>query len=322
VSRTGIAIWVGLLPAGCFAFLFLIGHTTQDHHLLPVDVGSVAADIFYETNAPYGDAVVFAWDLISEPVNAITGPWGNKTGLFVPAPYGDYGVGRSSSQPTTYIQICSNQVGICLDVQPEEVADQTYNPNAKFYYKWNKDYYTGHSGVKTWLYPYNTGYSNSNPRVQCSFDAAVKTSSGTGVRHANTSFQWLDEESGNIIYVQHYVYDSRAFIPAVSSGYDAKINQLWIAQKLGAAGTFCGTLIGSSVFTNAVWSDYAMFGVDQSWSYFYNMITYLNNKHGISLGSDRDQWRLVSVSFNLEMQQGYDGCIAGKCKDVDVWTQY
>lgn len=312
------------IPVVSFAWLFtlLSAYGVDDEHLISGNIGSVASDIYYETNAPYGDEMVFAWDLISEPTNAITGPWGNKTGLFVPSPYGDYGVGRSFSQPTTYIQIYNNEIGICLDVQLSEVTNQTYNPNAKFYYKWNKDYYTGHQGVKTWLYPYHTDYSNSNSRVQCAFEAAVKTSFGTGVRHANTSFQWLDYESGAIIYVQHYVYDSRASINAVSSGYDAKINQLWIAQQLGAAGTFCGTLTGSSVFTNTVWSDYTTFGVDQSWGHFSNMIAYLNNKHGISLGTDRDKWRLVSVSFNFEMQQGYDGSLAGKCKDFDVWTRY
>ncbi|QHI69165.1 hypothetical protein [Tichowtungia aerotolerans] len=180
----------------------------------------------------------------------------------------------------------------------------------------------GSQGVKTWLYPYHTAYSNSNPRLQCSFDAAVKTSTGSGVRHANTAFQWLDEESGTIIYVQHYIYDSRSTINAVSSGYDPKINQLWIAQKLGAAGTYHGTLSSSSVFTNGVWLDYEYFGIDQSWNHFSTMISYLNNKHGISLGTDRDKWRLVYATLNLEMQQGYEGCLAGKFRNMEVWTRY
>ena len=289
-------------------------------HLEAGDVGSVGSDFYYETSTPYGDEVVWGWDLISEPTVPITGAWGNKTGLYVPAPYGDHGLGRSSSQPTTYIQIYSNEVGICLDVQPGEVASQTYNPNVKFYYFWNWGNY-GEQASTGWLYPFHSTYSNANPRLQCSFDAAVKTSFGTGVRHANTSFQWVDEESGSQIYVQHYVYDNRgAGISDVNSGIDPKINKLWLAQKVGAPGAYCSTLEGSSVYTGTVWPEYEYFGIDTSWSQFEEMIVYLNNRHGTSLGLDRDKWRLASVSFNFEMQWKFEGSMGGKVKDMKVWT--
>lgn len=297
------------------------GTTYEDYvHLDSGSIGSVWSDFYYETNAPYGDEVVWGWDLISEPTVPISGPWGNKTGLFVPAPYGDYGLGRHAAQPTTYIQVYSNEVGICLDVQPGEVGSQTYNPNVKSFYFWDWGSY-GKQGSAGWLYPFHSTYSNTNPRLLCTFDAAVVTSSGTGVRHANTSFQWVDEVSGEQLYVQHYVYDSRTSINAVSSGYDPKINKLWIAQKLGDPAVYCGTLEGSGVFTNAVWADYTFFGVDTSWGQFEDMVVFLNGQHGTSFGTDRDKWRLASASFNLEMQQGHEGSVGGKVKDMKVWTR-
>ncbi|QHI69185.1 hypothetical protein [Tichowtungia aerotolerans] len=311
-----------LFPAGCLAVLFQFGRPDIDYWLQPLDVGPVASNFVYEDNAPYSDAVVTAWDLISEPKDAITGPWGNKTGLFVPEPYGNYGLGRSPVQPTTYVQIAGREVGMCLDVQASEIPDQTYNPNMKFYYKWNMDFYLGDGGEKTWLYPYHSASAHPNPQFRCTFEAAVKTSQGSGVRHANTAFQWLEEISGTHIFVQHYVYDSRDEIQAVSSGYDPKIGKLWIAQKLGDPDAYCLTLPGSAVFTNGVWSDYRMFGLDQPWSRFETMIDFLNARYGISMSKDRDRWRLVAASFNLEMQQGYEGCIAGKCRDMTLWTRH
>ena len=311
-----------LFPLFCLAWLFELDSIRITEHLIGGDIGSIAADVYYETDTPFGDEVVWAWDLISKPTNAITGAWGEMTGLFVPMPYENYGVGRESILPTTYIQIFGQELGMCLNVQDTEVPHQTYNPNVKYFYKWNRDYYTGHKGAKIWLYPYHTAYSNSNPVLQCSFQAAVKTSYGTGVRHANTSFQWRDEESDSIIYVQHYVYDSRDTIKTVSSGYDKKISQLWVALMLGSPDAYCGTLPGSAVFTNSVWADYNWFGITQSWDQFLNMVLFLNTKHGINLGTDRDKWRLVSVSFNLEMQQKYEGCMAGKFKQMKVWTSH
>lgn len=319
--RLGIPTIFLLFPAGCFALLFQLGRPEIDYWLLPEDIGSVQTDFIYEAHGPYSDAVVSGWDLIDEPTNAITGPWGNKTGLFVPAPYGDYGLGRSSVQPTTYVQILGREAGMCLDVQSAEIPEQTYNPNMKFYYKWNTGFYLS-SGQRTWLYPYHTDLAHPNPRFQCTFETAVITSQGDGVRHANTAFEWLDEISGTHIFVQHYVYDSRNDIHEVSSGYDPKIGKLWIAQKLGSPDAYGSTLPDSAVFTNGIWADYEMFGIDQPWSRFEAMIDFLNTKHGISMSRDRDRWRLVAASFNLEMQQGYAGSLAGKCRNMTLWTRH
>ena len=299
-----------------------IESATDDYHLFSGNLGSVATNFYYNAAPPYGDEGVAGWDLISNLTNPITGPWGNKTGLFVPAPYGNYGLGRSSSQPTTFVQMYGTEAGLCLDVESWEVPSETYNPNVKLMYIWNKGYYMGGNGTKTWLYPYSTAYSNSNPHLMCSFEAAVKTSYGSGVRHANTAFEWVDEVSGTIVYVQHYIYGSRTNINDVASGFDAKSGQLWITEKLGSSGCFCEPLEGSAVWTNTVWSDYKYFGIDQSWTDFSNLVSYLNQKHNLNMGYDRNKWRLLCATFNLEMQQGFDGCAAGKVNDFDVWTRY
>lgn len=303
--------------AACFSFLAADGDDV--FHLVPGSMGSVTQRWYYETEPPTGLRCAVGYDLLSNPQIPITGPWGNKTGLSVPAPYGDCGVARHAQQPTTYIQMAGRELGICLDVQPEEIARQTYNPNAKFIYKFPADYYPGHQGTKINLYPFHSACGDA-PSLQFSFEAAIKTSHGDGVRHANNTYLWRDDASGQVVYVQFYYHDER-YGTDWASGYDSKIGQLWVLQRLGRPTGWHTAMPASSVYSQTVWPDYRFFAASQSWSQFSAMITALNAKHpGANYGLDRDKWRLIQVMLNLEMQRGYAGCIAGKFRNMAVWT--
>lgn len=300
-------------------FSFAATDENDVFHLVPGEMGSVHERWYYETSPPQGVRAAVGWDLISNPQTPIDGPWGEKTGLEVPAPYGDYGVARRSEQPSSYIQIVGRELGICLDVQPDEIGDQTYHPNAKFIYTFPADYYPGHQGEKIPLYPFHSAYG-ANPSLQFSFEAAIKTSYGDFVRHAHKQYLFRDETSGQPVYVQFYINDPRS-TPDWASGYDDKIGQLWVLQRFGRSTGWHTVMPGSATFSDTTWEEYRFFAGGQSWDEFDAMIQALNAKHSAAnYGRDRDKWRLIQVSLDLEMPFGYAGSIAGKFRNMAVWT--
>ncbi len=313
------ALWVTFLLLNLAACR--LSWAVDVYHLKGGDIGTVPKDFVYEKAIPVDDEVIWAWDLISEPTLPVVRPL-NSTGLTVPEPYGKYERSRSAGSPTTYYQIYEDEVGMCLNVKPEEVSQETYNPNMKLAYRWKADYYGGNETKKTWLYPYSNLYPHKNPRLQIEFQADVKTSQGTGIRHAHTAQQWLDEETGLHVYLQHYYYDSRESFPPITSGYDPKIHKLWVIVRMDGKGSYHGLLPGTKPFSNKTWDDYAAFGIDQSWEHFKNIIRYLNEEHDLNMSLNRDKWRLAIFSNNFEMQRGYPGTLAGKIKDTNIRTRY